>query len=67
MSRGKDDPLLVLRNDAEGEAQVAAEEAWEDALPGGDGYQGPWGAVAYWASNRGRVFARLRAVAGLPP
>lgn len=53
MSHGKDDPALVIRNEAEGEAKIAAEDDWESALDGGEGYQGARGVVAYWARPTG--------------
>lgn len=45
--QGRQDPLVVKREEDRFAQELEAEEAWEAALPGGEGYEGPRGTFPY--------------------
>lgn len=54
LSRGEADPVAMQQEGDELRARMDALDAWEDAQPGGRGYQGPRGTAPY-APRRARA------------
>jgi len=47
LHQGKADPLVAYREEQRFAQDLEAQDAWDAALPGGDGYEGPRGAYPY--------------------
>lgn len=47
LSLGKADPLEAWREERRFAGELEAQDAWDAALPGGDGYEGPRGVYPY--------------------